>query len=46
MIYLNIQMAPPTRSTNQDAMLQMLQMMMADREVERAERKANISALQ
>jgi protein tyrosine/serine phosphatase len=27
-------MAPPTRSTNQDAMMQMLQMMMADREAE------------
>ncbi|KAK1670815.1 hypothetical protein QYE76_058974 [Lolium multiflorum] len=39
-------MAPPTRSTNQDAMLQMLQMMMADREAERAERQANIAALQ
>ncbi|KAM0878313.1 hypothetical protein ACQ4PT_034962 [Festuca glaucescens] len=39
-------MAPPTRSTNQDAMMQMLQMMMADREAERAERQANIAALQ
>ncbi|KAK1561373.1 hypothetical protein QYE76_016787 [Lolium multiflorum] len=39
-------MAPPTRSTNQDAMLQMLQMMMADREVERAERQANLVVLQ
>jgi hypothetical protein len=37
MIYLNVQMAPPTRNTNQDAMMQMLQMMMADREAERAE---------
>ena len=39
-------MAPPTRSTNQDAMLQMLQMMMADREAERAERQAHLAALQ
>ncbi|KAK1613161.1 hypothetical protein QYE76_036834 [Lolium multiflorum] len=39
-------MAPPTRSTNQDAMLQMLQMMMAHREAERAERQTNIAALQ
>jgi hypothetical protein len=46
MIYLHVQMAPPTRSTNQDAMMQMLQMMMADREAERAERQANIAALQ
>ncbi|KAK1610853.1 hypothetical protein QYE76_034526 [Lolium multiflorum] len=39
-------MAPPTRSTNQDAMMQMIQMRMADREAERAERQANIAALQ
>ncbi|KAK1605021.1 hypothetical protein QYE76_028694 [Lolium multiflorum] len=39
-------MAPPTRNTNQDAMMQMLEMMMADREAERAERQANITALQ
>ncbi|KAK1660673.1 hypothetical protein QYE76_048832 [Lolium multiflorum] len=41
-----IEMAPPTRSANQDAMMQMLEMMMADREAERAERQANIAALQ
>ncbi|KAK1616002.1 hypothetical protein QYE76_021519 [Lolium multiflorum] len=39
-------MAPPTRSATQDAMMQMLEMMMADREAERAERQANIAALQ
>ncbi|KAK1666243.1 hypothetical protein QYE76_054402 [Lolium multiflorum] len=41
-----VPMAPPTRSNTQDAMMQMLQTMMADREVERAERQANIAALQ
>ncbi|KAK1603322.1 hypothetical protein QYE76_016674 [Lolium multiflorum] len=39
-------MAPPTRNANQEAMMQMLEMMMADREAERAERQANIAALQ
>ncbi|KAK1696862.1 hypothetical protein QYE76_013559 [Lolium multiflorum] len=39
-------MAPPTRSANQDALMQMLQIMMEDREAERAERQANIAALQ
>ncbi|KAK1625858.1 hypothetical protein QYE76_000173 [Lolium multiflorum] len=38
-------MAPPNRN-NPDAMMQMLQMMMADREAERAERQANLAALQ
>ncbi|KAK1681151.1 hypothetical protein QYE76_041999 [Lolium multiflorum] len=37
-------MAPPNR--NQDAMLQLLQTLLADREDERAERQANIAALQ
>ncbi|KAK1680232.1 hypothetical protein QYE76_041080 [Lolium multiflorum] len=37
-------MAPPTRSANQDAIMQIL--MMEDREAERAERQANIAALQ
>ena len=46
MIYLNAQMAPPTRNANQDAMMQMLQVMLEDREAERAERQANIAALQ
>jgi hypothetical protein len=46
MINLNTQMAPPTRNTNQDAMMQMLQVMLEDREAERAERQANIAALQ
>ena len=46
MIYLNVQMAPPTRNNNQDALMQMLQMMVADREVERGERQANLAVLQ
>ena len=46
MIYLHVQMAPPTRNNNQDAMLQLLQTLMADREADRAERQANIAALQ
>ncbi|KAK1648490.1 hypothetical protein QYE76_066295 [Lolium multiflorum] len=37
-------MAPPNR--NQDAMMQLLQTLLADREDERAERQANIAALQ
>ena len=43
MIYLNVQMAPPTR--NQDPMQQILQMLVADREVDRAERQANLATL-
>ena len=52
MIYLNVQMAPPTRnnpngsSSSQDPMLQILQMLVADREVGRAERQANLATLQ
>ena len=42
MIYLNPQMA----RNNQDAMLQILQMLVADREVERAECQANLATLQ
>ncbi|KAK1558147.1 hypothetical protein QYE76_000066 [Lolium multiflorum] len=41
---LEAPMAPPNR--NQDAMMQMLQMMMEDREATRAERQANLAALQ
>ncbi|KAK1610285.1 hypothetical protein QYE76_033958 [Lolium multiflorum] len=41
-----IDMAPPTRNATQDAMMQLLQTMMADREAERAERQANLAALQ
>ncbi|KAK1628093.1 hypothetical protein QYE76_002408 [Lolium multiflorum] len=40
------EMAPPNRGANQDAMMQLLQTLMADREAERAERQANIAALQ
>jgi hypothetical protein len=46
MIYIPIQMSPPTRNMTQEALMQMLQQMMADREAERAERQANIAALQ
>ena len=42
MIHPNVQMA----RNNQDAMLQILQMLVADREVERAERQANLTTLQ
>ncbi|KAK1645213.1 hypothetical protein QYE76_063018 [Lolium multiflorum] len=41
---LGAPMAPPNR--NQDAMMQMIQMMMEDREAARAERQANLAALQ
>ena len=37
-------MAPPTH--NQDPMQQILQMLVADREVDRAERQANLATLQ
>ena len=52
MMYLNIQMAPPTRNnpdgsnSSQDPMLQILQMLVSDREVDRAERQANLATLQ
>ena len=42
MIHLNDQMA----RNNQDAMLEILQMLVADREVERAKRQANLATLQ
>ena len=45
MIYLNVQMAP-TRNNNQDPMLQILQMLVADREASRTERQANLATLQ
>jgi hypothetical protein len=38
-------MAPPNRNNN-DAMMQLLQTLMADRETDRAECQANIAALQ
>src|SRR4051812_19236607 len=52
MIYLNVQMAPPTRNnpdgrgSSQDPMLQILQMLVADREVNRAEHRASLATLQ
>ena len=42
MIHPNVQMA----RSNQDAMLQILQMLVADREIERAERQDNLTTLQ
>ncbi|KAK1641536.1 hypothetical protein QYE76_059341 [Lolium multiflorum] len=39
-------MARPNRNANPDAMIQLLQTLMADRETDRAERQANIAALQ
>ena len=42
MIHPNVQMA----RNNQDTMLQILQMLVADCEVERAERQANLATLQ
>ncbi|KAK1629005.1 hypothetical protein QYE76_003320 [Lolium multiflorum] len=44
MVLKTIGMAPPNRTN--DAMLQLLQTMLADRETERAERQANLTALQ
>lgn len=46
MIYLNAQMAPQVRNATQEAMMQMLQTMLEGREAERAERQANLAALQ
>src|SRR4051812_26335919 len=52
MISLNIQMAPPTRNnpdggnSSQDPMLQILQLLVSDREAERAECQANLATLQ
>ena len=51
MISLIVQMAPPTRNnpdgsgSSQDPMLQILQMLVADREADRTERQANIAAM-
>ncbi|KAK1667366.1 hypothetical protein QYE76_055525 [Lolium multiflorum] len=44
-VTLEHDMAPPNRNNN-DAMMQLLQTLLADRETERAERQANIAALQ
>src|SRR3954447_9453158 len=52
MIYLDVQMAPPTRNnpdgsnSSQDPMLQILQLLVSDREAARAERQANLNTLQ
>src|SRR3954471_13351961 len=51
-ISLNIHMAPPTRNnpdgsnSSQDPMLQILQLLVSDREAERAECQANLATLQ
>ncbi|KAK1628582.1 hypothetical protein QYE76_002897 [Lolium multiflorum] len=39
-------MAPPNRNANPDALTQILQQMLADREVDRTERQANLAVLQ
>ncbi|KAK1558109.1 hypothetical protein QYE76_016684 [Lolium multiflorum] len=41
-----IAMAPPNRNANPDALTQILQQMLADREVDRTERQANLAVLQ
>src|SRR4051812_3835712 len=52
MIPLNIQMAPPSRNnpdgsnSSQYPMLQILQLLVSDKEAERAERQANMATLQ
>ena len=49
MIYLIVQMAPARHNTgsssSQDPMLQILQMLVADREADRTERQANVAAM-
>ena len=46
MIYLNLQMTRGSGSSSQDPMLQILQMLVSDREAERAKRQANLATLQ
>src|SRR3954465_4216955 len=46
MIYLNLQMPRGGSSSSLDPMLQILQMLVSDREAERAERQANLATLQ
>ena len=46
MIYLNLQMPRGGSGSFPDPMLQILQMLVSDREAERAERQANLATLQ
>src|SRR3954467_15887772 len=46
MIYLNLQMPRGGSSSSPDPMLQILQMLVSDREDERAKRQANLATLQ
>ena len=46
MIYLNIQLPLGGNSSSQDPMVQILQMLVADREADRTERQANLATLQ
>src|SRR3954467_7758352 len=46
MIYLNLQMPRGGSGSSPDPMLQILQMLVSDREAERAERQANLDTLQ
>src|SRR3954467_12015253 len=46
MIYLNLQMPRGGSTSSLDPMLQILQMLVADREAERVERQANLASLQ
>ena len=46
MIYINLQMPRGGSGSALDPMLQILQMLVSDREAERAERQANLATLQ
>src|SRR3954467_12998489 len=46
MIYLNLQMPREGSTSSSDPMLQILQMLVSDREAKRAERQANLATLQ
>src|SRR3954468_16878186 len=46
MIYLNLHMPRGGSTSSPDPMLQLLQMLVSDREAERAERQANLTTLQ
>src|SRR5215213_4267046 len=46
MIHISVQMANSNRNANPDALTQILQQMLAEREVDRTERQANLAVLQ
>ena len=46
MIYLNLHMPRGGSNSSSDPMLQILQMLVSDREAEKAERQANLATLQ